>query len=672
MSGLLGRAALIVAFFASLAGAALSFAAIARPAWIARARQLAVVLFAGVLLAFLSMEAALVTHDFSVSYVAQVGSLETPLFYTIISLWSALQGSLLLWAMILSVYTVLLARWFGRRPERAEQTAAPQTLGTLFGVNAFFLLLLVGPANPFGFLVPAPTDGPGPNPLLQNHPFMGVHPPLLYAGYVGMAVPFAFAVGALLRGKIESGWARSIRRWVLVPWALLSVGIVAGAWWSYDVLGWGGYWAWDPVENASFMPWLTATAFLHSVMVSERRGMLYTWTLLLAIATFLLTILGTFITRSGVLVSVHAFSQSAMGAYLLVFFALVLLGSTALLALRGERLRADARLDGMLARESVFLLNNLVLTAFAFVVLLGTMYPLVVEAIDGAKVSVGAPYFNRMTTPLALALVFLMAIGPALPWRAGTPSLLAHRVRWPAVAATLVGIALLLRGVRDPYAWLTFVLATFALGVLIAEVAIAVRARQRGVMHVLLGNRRRYGGYLAHAGVLLIAVGVAGSTTFRHEGEWDLTTGAVQRFGSYALRVDSVWAVKEPNRDGVIARVTVTRGGSARVMYPRLNFYHNANEAIAKPAIGVRLDEDLYLVLLTYSTDGKHTTMRGIVSPLVSWIWAGGIVIGLGVLFGLSGRAGTLPATAPSAAPSTKRRRTARDAKREPELEPVA
>jgi cytochrome c-type biogenesis protein CcmF len=665
--GLLGRASLIVAFFAALAGAGVSFASASRPQWMPRARQLAVILVASVLLGFMSMEAALVTHDFSVSYVAQVGSLETPLFYTIISLWSALQGSLLLWAMILAVYTVLLARWFGRRKDLAEQMAAPHTLGTIFGVNAFFLLLLVGPANPFGFVVPTPSNGPGPNPLLQNHPFMGVHPPLLYAGYVGMAVPFAFAMGALLRGQISPTWARAIRRWVLVPWALLTVGIVAGAWWSYDVLGWGGYWAWDPVENASFMPWLTATAFLHSVMVSERRGMLYTWTLLLGVVTFLLTILGTFITRSGVLVSVHAFSQSSIGLYLLVFLAIVLFASVWLLAARGERLRADGRLDGVLARESVFLLNNLILTAFAFIVLLGTMYPLVIEAVQGAKVSVGAPYFNRMTTPLGLALVFLMGIGPALPWRAGSPALLLRRLRWAGALAAVVGALLLARGVRDPIAWLTFVFATFALGVLLTEVVLTARARQRPVREVLLGNRRRYGGYLAHAGVLLIAAGVAGSATFRHEGEWDLTTGVAQRFGSYTLRVDSVWAVKEPNRDGVIARVAVWRGGnSPRVMYPRLNFYHNANEAIAKPAIQVHLDEDLYLVLLTYTTDGHHTTMRGIVSPLVSWIWAGGIVIGLGVLFGLSGRIGVVPAPVPVPAREGTRRRPI------PDLEPVA
>jgi cytochrome c-type biogenesis protein CcmF len=671
VTGLVGHLATICALILAISGAAVAFAA-ASPGRLALARRLSAALFAMVLVCALAMEVALVSHDFSVAYVAQIGSRETPLFYTVISLWSALQGSLILWALILSGYTAAVARWLARQPARAEQMAAPQTLGTLFVVNAFFLCLLAGPANPFGLVLPEPFDGPGPNPLLQNHPFMGVHPPLLYAGYVGMAVPFSFAIGALLRGRIGAGWARAVRHWILIPWGLLTVGIVAGAWWSYDVLGWGGYWAWDPVENASFMPWLTATALLHSVMVSERRGMLYTWTLLLAVATFLLTLLGTFITRSGVLVSVHAFSESAIGAWLLVFFAFVLLASLALLVSRGERLRGEGRLDRIVARESVFLLNNLILTAFAFIVLLGTMYPLIVEATRGAKVSVGAPYFDQMATPLALALVFLMGVGPALPWRAGSLTLLARQLRWPLAASVATGAGLALMGVREPYAWLTFVLAAFAMAVLVQEAVTPALARcrahgeslPRALAEVTRSNRRRYGGYLAHAGVLLIAIGIAGSTTFRRDGEWTMRTGVIQQFGDYGLRVDTVWAVKEPNRDGVIAAVTVFRGNRITDhLYPRLNFYHNASEAIAKPAIQVRPGADLYLVLLAYTTDGHQTTMRAIVSPLVSWIWAGGIVMGLGVLFGLSGRTRPVPEPVPAGRPVPAARR--------PALEPV-
>jgi len=643
----LGQFAVLLALVLAGVGAALAFAG-ARPGrapFFIAARRAAAAIFVFVLIAAGAMEYALVTHDFSVRYVAQVGSRATPPFYTVISLWSALEGSILLWALILSAYTALLARWLGRHPDRSEQTSGPLTLGSLLVVNVFFLLLIAWPANPFGLVSPVPPDGPGPNPLLQNNPFMGVHPPLLYTGYVGMAVPFSFAMGALLAGRLRPEWPRAIRRWILVPWAFLSLGIVAGAWWSYEVLGWGGYWAWDPVENASFMPWLTATAFLHSVMVSERRGMLKTWTLTLIVATFLLTLLGTFITRSGVLASVHAFSQSLIGPFFLVFFGLVLLGSLGLLAARAERLKGDGRLDSPLSRETAFLLNNLFFTAFAFVVLLGTMFPLIAEAVRGVKVSVGAPYFNQMNVPIALALVFLLGVGPALPWRKGSWTLLAGKLRWPALLALIAGVVLALAGVRSPLAWLTFVLAVFALGLLVVEFVEPARVRQRAsggslvraVALVAASNRRRYGGYIVHAGVLLIAVGIAASATFRREGEWTLRRGQAQIFSGYALQLDSVWAVQEPNRDGVIAGVTVFRTGNViDRMYPRLNYYRISTEAVGTPAVRPGPREDLYLVLMAYANDGSNATIKAIVSPMVTWIWGGGIVMGLGVIFGLS------------------------------------
>jgi cytochrome c-type biogenesis protein CcmF len=642
----LGSFAVLLALALASGGAVLAFSATrpGRDAFLTAARRAAAAIFVLVLFAALTMEYALITHDFSVKYVAQVGSRETPLFYTIISLWSALEGSILLWALILAGYTAVLARWLGRHPDLAEQISGAHTLGALLVVNVFFLLLIAWPANPFVLVDPAPANGPGPNPLLQNHWFMGVHPPLLYTGYVGMAVPFAFAMGALFAGRLGPEWPRAIRRWTLVPWAFLSLGIVAGAWWSYEVLGWGGYWAWDPVENASFMPWLTATAFLHSVMVSERRGMLKTWTLTLIVTTFLLTLLGTFITRSGVLASVHAFTQSLIGPFFLVFFGLVLLVSLGLLAARGERLRSDGRLDSPLSRETAFLLNNLFFTAFAFVVLLGTMYPLLAEALRGAKVSVGAPYFNQMNVPIALALIFLLGVGPALPWRKGSLALLGRKLRWPAVAAIAVGAALAVAGVRAPLAWLTFALAVFALGLLIGEFVGPARVRQRtsggslpgAVLQVALSNRRRYGGYIVHAGVLLVAVGIAASATFRHEGEWTLRKGQAQVFERYALQLDSVWAVQEPNRDGVIAGVTVFREGNVLTrMYPRLNYYRISTEAIGTPAVRPRPREDLYLVLMAYANDGSNATIKAIVSPMVTWIWGGGVVMGLGVVFGL-------------------------------------
>jgi cytochrome c-type biogenesis protein CcmF len=594
-----------------------------------------------VAVAFVTMELALITHDFSVSYVARVGSRETPLFYTIISLWSALEGSILLWALILAIYTALVARSIGRVAQPGKDLA--YSLGTLFVVNSFFLILIGFPANPFETLSPAPANGPGPNPLLQNHPFMGIHPPLLYIGYVGMAIPFSLGFGALLAGRLDPEWPRRVRRWTIVPWGFLTLGIVAGAWWSYEVLGWGGYWAWDPVENASFMPWLTATAFLHSVMVQERRGMLKAWTLTLIIATFLLTLLGTFLTRSGVLASVHAFTEGLIGPFFLGFLGIVLLASLVLLGWRAEAMRGTGSLDSPLSRETAFLANNLLFAAFAFTVLLGTMFPLVSEAIRDVKVSVGAPYFNQMSVPIALALVFLAGIGPALPWRKGSPGLLGRKFLWPGVAAALVGVIIVPLGVRAPLVWLTITMAAFALGLLVGEVlgpAAIRRARGenvfRAVTGVALGNRRRYGGYIVHTGVLLMAVGIAVSTVYRKEAEWTIRLKQAGTTGNYAIQLDSVWAAAEPHRDAVIAGVTAFyKGSPIGQFYPRLNYYKTQREPIATPAVREHAREDLYLVLMAYDDKGAHATIKAIISPLVGWIWVGGIVMGLGVIFGL-------------------------------------
>ncbi|MEP6549653.1 MAG: cytochrome c biogenesis protein CcsA, partial [Gemmatimonadales bacterium] len=360
---------------------------------------------------------ALVTHDFSVSYVAQVGSRSTPLLFTVISLWGALEGSILFWAWVLSLYAAAVVLIHNRRPGNL----IPYASMTLLAVASFFAILLVGPANPFLPVFPVPADGPGPNTLLQNHYLMAVHPPLLYLGYVGMSVPFAFALGAIFSNEAtKNDWSILSRRWMLASWGFLSAAIIAGMWWSYEVLGWGGYWAWDPVENASFLPWLTATAYLHSVMVQERRNMLRLWTLNLCVATFVLTILGTFLTRSGILSSVHAFTTGAIGYYFLAFIAVVLVTTLVLVAGNSDRIHTKGKLGGAASRETVFLLNNLFLTAVMLTVLVGTLYPLVAEAMRGVKVSVGEPFFNRMAIPAMVALIFLMGVGPALPWGSTT------------------------------------------------------------------------------------------------------------------------------------------------------------------------------------------------------------------------------------------------------------
>ncbi len=645
MTGSIGHLAIVVALALATMGSVAAFAGarLDRPTLVASARNSSYAILILVAVAFGAMEYALVTHDFSVDYVSRVGSLETPLFYTIISLWSALDGSILLWALILAAYTALL----GWRNHRRNETPAldAYALGTILIVNVFFLLLIAWPANPFDPVFPVPANGPGPNALLQNHAFMGVHPPLLYIGYVGMAVPFAFGIGALLSGETGREWSKAVRRWTLIPWGFLTLGITAGAWWSYEVLGWGGFWAWDPVENASFMPWLTATAFLHSVMVQERRDMLKAWTLSLVIATFLLTLLGTFLTRSGVVASVHAFSEGLIGPFFLIFLGIVLIASLALIAWKSEHLRGTGTLDSPVARETAFLINNLLFVAFTFVVLLGTMFPLLAEAVRGAKVTVGGPYFNQMSSPIALALVFMAGVGPALPWRRGSMDAFLKKSVWPSVAAVLTGIGLFATGTRDGWVLTTIVLAVCAGGMVVGEFTGPAGARRkahgeswiRAIVGVINGNRRRYGGYIVHFGVLIAAVGIAVATIYKHEAEWTLTKHAdAQEYGRYGLTLDTVYAVKDPNRDGVIAGVTATRNGKLLAhLTPRLNYYPTMNEPIATPSVAVQAREDLYLVLVAYEQDGSRATIKAIVSPLVGWIWIGGIVIALGVLLSL-------------------------------------
>src|SRR3954452_8853108 len=420
------------------------------------------VIVTGAVLGVVAMETALITHDFSLKYVEENGSRQTPLLLTITAIWSALEGSLLLWALMLSGYLAVMVRHFRRRA--GDPLVGWATL-TVFVVAAFFFALMAGPANPFRVIHGAiPTNGPGPNPLLQNHPLVAFHPPMLYLGYVGFTIPFAFAVAALATGRLGEGWLVETRRWTLFAWGFLTIGIVLGAWWSYEVLGWGGFWAWDPVENASFLPWLTGTAYIHSVMVQERRGMLRVWNLSLLLATFSLTILGTFLTRSGVLDSVHSFTESPIGPWLLTVFGVVVFTSLGLIGWRGDLLRSPGRIDSARSREGAFLANNVLFAAFAFVVVLGTVFPLVVEAINDERISVGSPYFDRMTTPIGLSLLFLMAIAPALPWRKASGELLRTRLQvpaWSGAAGLVLAVAIGARGLAPLVA---FGLGGFAAG----------------------------------------------------------------------------------------------------------------------------------------------------------------------------------------------------------------
>ena len=426
--------------------------------------------------ATMTMWYALLTHDFSVSYVAQVGSLATPAHIAIFSLWSSLEGSILFWGFVLALYTA----GFAYLQRRGHEDYLAYSLGVIFCVGAFFSYMLAGPSNPFlATPLPIPTDGPGPNSLLQNHILMAVHPPTLYLGYVGMTIPFAMGMAALLRGQLGPTWLLPMRNWLLLPTAFLTMAIMLGGWWAYEVLGWGGYWAWDPVENASFLPWLTAVAAIHSAMVQQRRGTLKAWTTILILVTFLLTILGTFLTRAGVIASVHSFTQSPIGPLFLIFLCICLLAVVIVLSLRIDTLQSEPGKQGTWSREGAFLVNNLLLVGITFTVLVGTLYPILAEAVRGTKVTVGEPWFNRYSLPMFLALVFLVGVGPALPWGRGSTKTVQRALITPLAGAAIGTALAAIFGVRDLYLLFTCGVIGYSLWVTFAQISLPTRIRRK-------------------------------------------------------------------------------------------------------------------------------------------------------------------------------------------------
>jgi len=613
-----------------------------RPRLVRAGRFYVWIALAGAVLCFVAMERALITRDFSLAYVAKVGSSKTPPLYNFASLWSSLEGSIILWVLILAGYTALVA-WRFRR--RATDPLVGWALATMLFVGAFFFLLMFGPANPFKEVAGnIPLDGPGPNPLLQNHLLMAFHPPMLYLGYVGFTVPFAFAVAALITGRVGEGWLLETRRWTLFAWGFLTLGIILGAWWSYEVLGWGGYWAWDPVENASFLPWLTATAFIHSVLVQERRGMLRVWNLSLLCATFALTILGTFLTRSGVIDSVHAFSESHIGPWLLTFFGIVVFGSIALIGWRGDRLRSPGTIDSPLSREAAFLLNNVLFAVFAFVVLLGTVFPLLVEALRNERLSVGRPFFDRMTSPLALATLFLMAVAPVLPWRKTTVHTLGERLFWPAwVGVGTVALALLF-GASGAWNLVAFGLAGFAAGSALRQLALATRRQGwRG----LVG--RANGGMIVHLGVIMIAVAFVASTSFSKSAEFRLEPGQTASFAGHTFQFQQV--VEDQQAEKIVVKAEVLIDGK-HTYAPSQNLFLSSGQVIGTPSVKTGLRGDLYLTLERRPTDDDPTaSIKVLVMPLTVWLWTGGFVMAFGtVLAAVPGRRRRRP-TDPVSAP---------------------
>lgn len=641
----LGRAGLMLMLASSVFGifAILYGIRSGRKSLLRQAPRYAWLAFAGIAISVVMMQRALITRDFSLAYVQQVGSTSTPAVYNVAAMWSALEGSILLWSFILAAFTAAVA-WRFRK--RTDDVLVAWALLVMFVITAYFALLSFGPADPFGPGIPGVTDGPGPNPLLQNHVLVLFHPPILYLGYVGFSVPFAFAIAALITGRLGEGWLLETRRWALFSWAFLTIGILLGGWWSYEVLGWSGVWAWDPVENASLLPWLTGTAYIHSVLVQERRGMLRIWNLSLLIATFSLTILGTFLTRSGVINSVHAFGDGPIGAWLLAGFAAVVIVSLGLIAWRGDRLRSPGTIDSPISREGAFLANNVLFTVFAFVVLLGTVFPLLVEALQDRRTVVGAPYFDRLTTPIGLVLLFLMGVAPVLPWRKASTELLRERLFWPAWMGAGALVFAVVVGADGWAPLLAFGLAGFAGGAALRQLVLATRRQGwRG----LVG--RVNGGMIVHIGVILVAVALAASNSFTHSATLTLEQGEVVEWGGHSFELQSV--TETTNASGskrALEANLILDGGST--LSPAITTYLNIGQDIGTPAVRTGFTKDVYLTLEPGTEAGASTaTIRAFVKPMMLWLWIGGLIMALGTLLaafpGSRRRRPTDPVSAP-------------------------
>jgi cytochrome c-type biogenesis protein CcmF len=628
--------ALLLALYGSVAAAA--GARTGRTSLVLSAQHAALGVFLLVTAALGMLIYAFLTFDFSIRYVAMNTNLGTPFYYRITAVWGALEGSIVLWGWMLALYTLIVVV----RHRQNARELYPWVLAVMLGVLAFFLLVMTGPAPVFQRIAPIPSDGRGLNPLLEDTGMI-THPVCLYLGFTGFTVPFAFAVAALATGRVSDTWITLTRRWTLVAWYFLSLGLLIGGWWSYHVLGWGGYWAWDPVENAAFMPWLTGTAFLHSVMIQERRRMLKLWNISLVVLTFSLTLFGTFLTRSGVIASVHAFTQGSIGAFFLAFLALVVLASLALIAWRWDALRAQGELDSVVSRESAFLLNNVFLLASAFTVFFGTVFPLLAEAVRGEKVSVGAPFFNLVNLPLFLALIFLMGIGPLIAWRRASLENLKRNFLAPVVIGIAAAALFRLAGTASALTLLTFGLTVFTAATLTVDFTRATRARLRmgerlatAMGGLLIRHNRRYGGFIVHVGILVVALGVMGSHAWSVQTETTLKRGEATELAGYKVRFDGLAAREESNHFRVVGTFTVSNHRpDLAVLHPSKKFYPQEQTPIAGVDYRLGLMEDVYLVLGDFARDGSHATIKLQINRLVSWIWVGGVIITLGTVLAI-------------------------------------
>jgi cytochrome c-type biogenesis protein CcmF len=589
-------------------------------------------------LAAISLVQALLSDNFQLKYVASTSNRALPIFYKVTSLWAGMEGSMLFWAWLLAAFSFVCIVSYRRQ----QTLLMPYVTAVLMAVATFFISMIVFVTNPFELLAQAPADGRGLNPLLQ-HWAMVIHPPVLYLGYVGFTVPFAFAIAVMLSGQIGNEWLKITRRWTLVPWFFLGVGMMLGGKWAYMELGWGGYWAWDPVENAAMMPWLCGTAFIHSVIIQEKKNMLRVWNMVLIIITFTLCIFGTFLTRSGVISSVHSFTQSSLGPLFLGFVGLIATFSFTLMGLRLHLLKSDVRMDSVVSRESTFLLNNVVFLGACFAVFWGTLFPVVSEAVRGVKITVGAPWFNAVLVPISLILLLLTGVGPLVAWRKSSIAHLKKMFFIPALGALLTLAILLVAGMRHFYALLSFALSVFVTMTIVTEFHRGAIARGHtngesypvALWRLLMKNRQRYGGYIVHFGMVLIFVGVTGQA-FTEEAEKQLKPGESLKVGNYELVYQDTKRLEDPNKMVVESTVVVKRDGKMLdTIFPQKHFYIVQQQPTTEVALFSNLREDLYVVLGEHQSETNAATFHVYLNPLVTWVWIGGMVLTIGTLITL-------------------------------------
>lgn len=583
----------------------------------------------------------ILTDKFQLVYVWNHSERALPTFYKFSAIWGGQQGSLLFWNLVLSGFSMAAILTFRNK----HAVIMPYVYATLLSSSLFFLVLLVFAANPFRMVAFVPEDGQGLNPLLQNY-WMVIHPVMLYFGYVGLAIPFAFAIGALISKRLDSAWVRTVRRWTLIPWMFLSAGIIMGSQWAYMELGWGGYWAWDPVENASFLPWLTGTAFLHSVIIQEQRGILKVWNVSLICVTYFLVILGTFTTRSGILESVHSFARSDVGPYFVAYLILLVGGFGYLLFTRLPLLRAEHQIDGVVSRESAFLANNWLFAGITFATLWGTFFPMFSEILTGERISVAAPWFNKVVGPLFLVLVLLMGVGPLLGWRFTSPAVLRRQFTWPAVVGILIG-AFSAFFTANVYPIVGMAICAFVTATIVQEYIRGILARRQHnqeAIPVAMGqlirrNGRRYGGYIVHLGIVFIGVAVLGNEFFQQTTNVTLSRGESVEISRYSLVYMGLEAEREGNHMTMTTPLTVFDARTDRALgtvNPQRNIY-DKNPEMPTSEVGLRMTpvEDLYVLLNGWEDGGETATFTIYVNPLTLWMWVGGLVIVFGVLLAI-------------------------------------